>query len=1695
MGKEYLVEGAMLMCVNGSSFNMLKIPIGHGYTSAGKKKANCRDCKACMNIPYFGACRKNEKTHLCEGYMLLADKWESTGGTAGAAEKVDGEEALTMDSVLLCRKGGVIMPLTSGQGYEKGIDWGAFMKRFQKVVGWVAGKNLMCQVFGGDPINMNTGNFIYEREDLKIPGITQLSFHLFYNSLEQDRNGCLGEGWHHNYEIHIREEEAGSLLYVCLGDGRELPYRPAIGDLYAPLLGDRGLLKKEGELSAYHTPEGSVYTFDRQGQLLARKDRNGNTDTFSHNKKGQLIQVKGANGGELFYSYNREGKLISVRDHAGREICLRYRYGKLYQYVNPAGHAYTYAYNEDGKLESVTTPRKIVGVKNTYDGAGRVVKQEMPDGGRIELLYDDENNRTYQKEPNGNLIVYESDERFRNVRTIYEDGEEIYAYNDKNQKTLSIDKNGNKTRYSYDERGNLTGVTDAMGIQRSLAYDAAGRLLGISIEGKEVLSNTYDETGHLTRTSDALRRSREITCNEKGQPRQVIQPDGSRYLITYDEKGNICTITDPYGSTVRYAYDALNRVQETIDEEGNRIRYRYDERDHLLAVTSPEGNTRRYFYNESGKPVRIEDFDGGILSVSYNAMGKPECLTDKEGRILKRSYDLMGNLAEEVSPTGTVTSCRYDKNGRLTEVLVSGEGKEGEGRTVYTYGYDPAGNLLHSAAGDGRETLSETFYEYDALNRITAITDPAGGRTAYTYDQRTGKVSSITDPAGNQRTFIYNDAGELTEETDIRGNTTRYEYNLLGQICSITDGAGKRTRNEYEPGGRLVKTLYPDGRRMHYTYDRLGRISSKSDGQGYRLNYTYDSMGRITRVKSSEGQEKSYTYDALGNVTAMTDALGNETRYAYTLSGKLKAVTDALGNSTEYAYDAGDRLIHVIQHGQEGEADRTTEYERNAFGQVECVRDASGGEEFYRYDALGRMREKTDREGLRTQYAYTPDGRPQSILYGDGRKAEFEYTHLRQLSMLKDWLGETIIERDQLGDPVRITDHAGRSVSYEWGAYGERKAMTYPDGTIVGYGYDEGLRLAKLERYHKEKEALCITYRYDEAGRLAEKEDSGGYRTSWHYNGLNQLEELIHENSQGILDRYSYSYDAMGNKTGSRKERSGRPEESGSYVYTYDALNRLNAVEKDGAILRSYQYDSFGNRIGRKDHAKGLQSTYTYDALNRLVQEEIWKSSSPFPEDGGWENRWNQDPMKEAIGKSYTYDRRGNMTGEYQEEKLLHGYEFDALNRLERAWDNTGKEAEYFYNGLGQRTGRRTNEKQEDYLLDLTRAYHNLLGLETGEERQNFYWDFGVAAMEDKDRIPRYYLQDELGSPLRVLYGNGNGNIYGYDEFGGELYEAPDPEKEASNRYSRQGEGQPFGYTGYRYDAVGGTYFAQAREYKAEFGRFTAEDVVRGNNTLTQTLNRYVYCWNYPIDYVDLDGKSPITQQQANEIIWNYYLSELNNTINAKKAEWYQFTYSVKEEIDNIANDIKTGVSNALDDIVEITNSKVQEVKEFLGNYDFTFTSGCNASFTPSFWQFDGNIGWAVDSDGNFGIQASYNGGVTVGTPSLTGSAFISFSNAPSIYHLEGPGSSIGGSAAIPLAYGIPLALGGEFNIIGDVNDFSQKYYGMTILAGTGVAAGGEGHIEWGETVTLFSYNMFDLWDYLYKNYKNGMEVNCESCE
>ena len=86
---------------------------------------------------------------------------------------------------------------------------------------------------------------------------------------------------------------------------------------------------------------------------------------------------------------------------------------------------------------------------------------------------------------------------------------------------------------------------------------------------------------------------------------------------------------------------------------------------------------------------------------------------------------------------------------------------------------------------------------------------------------------------------------------------------------------------------------------------------------------------------------------------------------------------------------------------------------------------------------------------------------------------------------------------------------------------------------------------------------------------------------------------------------------------------------------------------------------------------------------------------------------------------------------------------------------------------------------------------------------------------------------------------------YGFDEFGLNL-----------DHHSEK-QLQPFGYTGYQTEEAGRLYFAQARRYDADNGRFISEDKIAGFTSAPYTLNRYNYCWNRPLDLVDLDGQIP----------------------------------------------------------------------------------------------------------------------------------------------------------------------------------------------------------------------------------------------
>ncbi|OUN34746.1 RHS repeat-associated core domain-containing protein [Lachnoclostridium sp. An76] len=65
---------------------------------------------------------------------------------------------------------------------------------------------------------------------------------------------------------------------------------------------------------------------------------------------------------------------------------------------------------------------------------------------------------------------------------------------------------------------------------------------------------------------------------------------------------------------------------------------------------------------------------------------------------------------------------------------------------------------------------------------------------------------------------------------------------------------------------------------------------------------------------------------------------------------------------------------------------------------------------------------------------------------------------------------------------------------------------------------------------------------------------------------------------------------------------------------------------------------------------------------------------------------------------------------------------------------------------------------------------------------------------------------------------------------------------------------QPFGYTGYQRDNIAGSYYAQAKEYQADAGRFVGIDRIVGVYSNPECFNGYIYCINMPMIKTDKTG-------------------------------------------------------------------------------------------------------------------------------------------------------------------------------------------------------------------------------------------------
>ena len=272
----------------------------------------------------------------------------------------------------------------------------------------------------GDPVNMTTGNFVYDHEDLTVGGEIGLAFHRYYNS-KDIRIGSLGKCFTHNYEISL-EKKSDGCIRVRMYDGQSLYFEKTEDGSY---VGMRTALETIEEI-----PEGyllrrvglNCMQFDKTGKLLRVENNNGRGITFTYNDKKQLVEARADNSNVFYYCYDEQGMLVKVSDQVGREVLLTYEERLLKAVTLPSGGVYTYRYGERGRISEVVNASDVSTIRNEYDNKYRITRQELPDGGVMDFQYDDAKKQVICTERNGSKIIYVHDDKYRHTETMYEDG-------------------------------------------------------------------------------------------------------------------------------------------------------------------------------------------------------------------------------------------------------------------------------------------------------------------------------------------------------------------------------------------------------------------------------------------------------------------------------------------------------------------------------------------------------------------------------------------------------------------------------------------------------------------------------------------------------------------------------------------------------------------------------------------------------------------------------------------------------------------------------------------------------------------------------------------------------------------------------------------------------------------------------------------------------------------------------------------------------------------------------------------------------------------------------------------------------------------------------------------------------------------------------------------------------------------------
>ncbi len=484
-------------------------------------------------------------------------------------------------------------------------------------------------------------------------------------------------------------------------------------------------------------------------------------------------------------------------------------------------------------------------------------------------------------------------------------------------------------------------------------------------------------------------------------------------------------------------------------------------------------------------------------------------------------------------------------------------------------------------------------------------------------------------------------------------------------------------------------------------------------------------------------------------------------------------------------------------------------YQYDKSGNLELQTDAKGQKIRFLYDCLNRVYEKRygDPTPISTVF-YTYDdptvpnskGKPTKVSYqpsGEELREDrvLEYDLLQRVKSSKKKIGADEVTYE------RLYDSLGRVITLT--TYG------IPSQKTFSYEYDVAGNLL----YVSEGGTHYVDYSgFTALGQPANAAFSNTVTTAYgYYPKTGRLNTLGTNKSGTPYQNLSYQYDQKGNISILTDSVNNI-----THSYTYDSLDRLTEANGGGAYpTQSYTYDRIGNILFKTD-----VGTYSYS--NYSVKPHAVQSAGPF---------------------TFTYDANGNMTSKAGGgvNITINPQDWNYDNKPTRI-QNGSNVINLIYDGNGQRVRKTSSNPTVLYFGD---AYEKRGGVEVFHV---FAGSRRIVSLRS-DGKNQFYHPNHLGSASVITDQSGDWKekieYYPFGSYCEDIKNPNDPTFPDAN----------YTFTGQEDDDDLGLYNYKARLYDPILGKFISPDSLVPYPTNPQTLNRYAYCLNNPLIYIDPSGE------------------------------------------------------------------------------------------------------------------------------------------------------------------------------------------------------------------------------------------------